>query len=328
MKVGKNQAVVNTNDAPIGENVKTLDVDELALILGKTSLNDSSPEKSSPDKEKKKVSKSKDIKVDSLSSKFIDILQMYKDSKKPNKFVVSKEQLERLSLLVSSNNMFGTFENWYKFFTQKGVKNLPILFSPFKRNHKTIYNDQVSRAQKIVDHMNQKGYDDLITMDGHGRLIYSIIQYVKETKKVPPKIHLVDIDKTTNEFHKKIFPKDVFESGDHTKVSIPKEQDILNMDSEFLQTVKNPLLYLNFCGISCCSVGRTSGRDRVKKFLQEWLKNHSSVMISVSLRPHGFEEVVDGVLTNYGMIKQFEKIEEVSKRSSFVTYLIHKSEPQ
>ena len=86
----------------------------------------------------------------------------------------------------------------------------------------------------------------------------------------------------------------------------------------FLKTVKNPLLYLNFCGISCCSVGRTSGRDRVKKFLQEWLKDHSSVMISVSLRPHGFEEVVDGVLTNYGMIKQFENIEEVSKRSSFV----------
>lgn len=321
MKVGKSQAIVSTKNAPNSENANSqkseTDVDELVVVLAKTSLN-----------ENIKANKTAVVKVDSLSSKFIDILQMYKDSKKPNKFVVSKEQLERLSLLVSSNNMFGTFENWYKFFTQKGVKNLPILFSPFKRNHKTIFNDQVSRAQKIVDHMNQKKYDDLITMDGHGRLIYSIIHYVKQNKKVPPKIHLVDIDKTTNEFHKKIFPKEVFETGKHTHVSIPEEQDILKMDPEFLKTVRNPLLYLNFCGISCCSVGRTSGRDRVKKFLQEWLKSHSSVMISVSLRPHGFEEVVDGVLTNYGMIKQFENIEEVSKRSSFVTYLIHKSESQ
>ena len=189
MKVGKSQTVVNTKNALNGEiaNPKKseADVDELVVVLAKTSLNENV-------KAKKAANKSAVVKVDSLSSKFIDILQMYKDSKKPNKFVVSKEQLERLSLLVSSNNMFGTFENWYKFFTQKGVKNLPILFSPFKRNHKTIYNDQVSRAQKIVDHMNQKGYDDLITMDGHGRLIYSIIQYVKETKKNPPKIRMVE----------------------------------------------------------------------------------------------------------------------------------------
>jgi hypothetical protein len=323
MKVGKPQKV-STLNAPDGENANpqksSEEVDELALVLGKASLEDVKI----PDK----VGKSVKSEVDSLSLKFIDILQMYKDSKKPNKFVVSKEQLNRLSVLVTQFQMFQTFDSWYKFFTQKGVKRLPVLFSPFKRNHKTIYNDQVSRAQKIVDHMSQKGYEDLITMDGHGRLIYSIVHYVKQNKKVPPKIHLVDIDKTTNEFHKKIFPKDVFETGDHTLVSIPKEQDILNMDPEFLKTVRNPLLYLNFCGISCCSVGRTSGRDRVKKFLQEWLKNHSSVMISVSLRPHGFDEVVDGTLTNYGMIKQFGNIELVSKRSSFVTYLIHKSDPQ
>mgnify|MGYP001318534875 CR=1 FL=1 len=305
MTVGNRPDAHSSTNANATQKPKT-DVDELTKALAKTSLNE-------------------DV---STSSQFIDILQMYKDSKKPNKFVVSKEQLSRMSLLVSSNNMFETFDSWYKFFTQKGVKNLPLLFSPFKRNHKTIFNDQVSRAQKIVDHMNQKGYEDLITMDGHGRLIYSIIHYVKQTKKVPPKIHLVDIDKTTNEFHKKIFPKEVFETGNHTQVSIPEEQDILKMDPEFLKTVRNPLLYLNFCGISCCSIGRTSGRDRVKKFLQEWLKDHSSVMISVSLRPHGFDEVVDGVLTNYGMIKQFGNIELISRRSSFVTYLIHQGENQ
>ena len=305
MTVGNRPDAHSSTNANATQKPKT-DVDELTKALAKTSLNE-------------------DV---STSSQFIDILQMYKDSKKPNKFVVSKEQLSRMSLLVSSNNMFETFDSWYKFFTQKGVKNLPLLFSPFKRNHKTIFNDQVSRAQKIVDHMNQKGYEDLITMDGHGRLIYSIIHYVKQTKKVPPKIHLVDIDKTTNEFHKKIFPKEVFETGNHTQVSIPEEQDILKMDPEFLKTVRNPLLYLNFCGISCCSIGRTSGRDRVKKFLQEWLKDHSSVMISVSLRPHGFDEVVDGVLTNYGMIKQFGNIELISRRSSFVTYLIHQGESQ
>ena len=259
-----------------------------------------------------------------LSSNAKDFIQILQMSKGSNKFVVSEEQLNKITNLVSKNKIFGTFDDWYNFFIQKGVKNLPLLFSPFARNHRSIFNDQESRAKFIVDHMDKKNYDDLITMDGHGRLIYSIINHVKQTNKNSHKIHLVDIDKTTNEFHKQVFPKEIFETGNNTLVSVPKEQDILNMDSDFLKSVKNPLLYLNFCGISCCSTRKTSGRDRVKKFLEEWLKNHSSVMLSVSLRPHGFEEMVDGKLTNYGMIKQFGDIELVSKRSSFVTYLIHK----
>ena len=66
------------------------------------------------------------------------------------------------------------------------------------------------RSKTIVDYMKEHPESELITMDGHGRLIYSIIsQFQKEKSfiKSKRKIHLIDIDDTTNNFHHQMFPR-------------------------------------------------------------------------------------------------------------------------
>ena len=255
-----------------------------------------------------------------------DFIEILKLEKGPNKFVVSDRQLQKINDLMK-DNLFRNFKDWYNFFSQTGVKKLPILFSPFLRNHISIYDDQKTRAKYIVDYMNQHNHSDLVTMDGHGRLMYSLMDYIKSNELKQIKVHLMDIEKRTNDFHKKVFPKEIFESEDNElkmKISIPKEQDIMDIDTEYFKSIKNPFLYLNFCGISCCSKKKLSGREIVKRFIMKWLENHEGIMVSLSLRPHGLEETVDGMETNYGMLKKFN-IQLVSKRSSFVTYMVTKN---
>lgn len=248
------------------------------------------------------------------AKKMVSILRMEKGS---NKFVVTEDQYQLTKELLG--NRFANFSEWYLFFSQKGVKNLPLLFSAFKINHKAIFKDQLARSKFIVDYVSQHKDMEVISMDGHGRLIYTMINYALQND-VQFKTNLVDIDQTTNDFHKEMFPEKVF--GDNPlSVRIPKPQDILDMDSDFLDSVKNPFLYLNFCGISCCSTSKMSGRNRVRMFIEKWLRTHKCIMISLSLRPHGFVERVDGKLTNYGMIQQFNNV-EVSRRTNFLTYFI------
>lgn len=261
--------------------------------------------------EKLKLTPKTETKTESL----VTILRMEKGS---NKFVVSKNQLNETKKLFSDE--FKDFDSWYEFFSRKGVKKLPVLFSAFKKNHSAIYDDQLARSKFIVDYVSSHNDMELVTMDGHGRLIYTMLDYAIKNEK-SFKTNLVDIDETTNDFHKVMFPNKIF--GDNSlSVNIPKTQDILNLDSDFIESIKNPFMYLNFCGISCCSKSKMSGRNRVYQFIKKWLETHESIMISLSLRPHGFVERVDGVMTNYGMIHQFDNVEEVSKRSNFVTYFI------
>ena len=110
--------------------------------------------------------------VPTLKESIINILKMNTST---NKFVITDEQLKEFSKLVVNSSYFKNFSNWYKFFSQTGIKNLPILFSPFKKGHLQIYEDQFIRSKTIVDYMKEHPTSELITMDGHGRLIYSII---------------------------------------------------------------------------------------------------------------------------------------------------------
>lgn len=260
--------------------------------------------------------------VPNFKNTFLNILKMNKST---NKFVITNEQLDEFQKFITDNTNFKNFSNWFKFFSQKGVKNLPILFSPFQRNHQNIYDDQNKRSSYIVDYMKKNPDSELVTMDGHGRLIYSIISLFEKEKSFidsKKKIHLVDIDKTTNEFHKKIFPSDVF----NNTINIPEEQDILKLDTSFFEREKisNPFLYLNFCGISCCGTKDKSGKEIVFDFVKKWLENHNNIMISLSLRPYGFKTHYKGKVTTYGMLQNFNNLELISKRSNFVTYIINK----
>ena len=239
------------------------------------------------------------------------------DEDKENKFVVSKEQLRLARELFQG--YFKSFEDWYDFFSQKGIKRLPVLFSPFQKGNRAIFKDQEARSKFIVDYISNRQDMELVTMDGHGRLIFSLLDYSLKNKK-EFRTHLIDIDNNTNEFHKVMFPNRIFHDN-KLPVIVPGKQDILDWTTPYMKDIKNPFLYLNFCGISCCRKGKQTGRERVHQFIEKWLEDHESILLSVSLRPHGFIEKFEGELTNYGMIKQYDSI-EVSQRGHFVTYLL------
>lgn len=258
--------------------------------------------------------------VPTLKESIINILKMNTST---NKFVITDEQLKEFSKLVVNSSYFKNFSNWYKFFSQTGIKNLPILFSPFQRNHLTIYDDQYMRSKTIVDYMKEHPTSELITMDGHGRLIYSIIsQFQKEKSfiKSKRKIHLIDIDDTTNNFHHQMFPKKVFKNS----INIPETQDILELNKSFLKNneISNPFLYLNFCGIGCCSNESQKGNERVINFIKKWLEENDNIMLSLSLRPYGFKTHYQGKITTFGMLQNFNNLQLISRRSNFVTYMI------
>ena len=255
-----------------------------------------------------------------MKDSYISILKMNLST---NKFIITDEQLCEFTKLVANSSFFKNFSNWYKFFSQTGIKNLPILFSPFQRNHLTIYDDQYARSKTIVDYMKLNPKSELITMDGHGRLIYSIISHFQQDKsfiKSKRKIHLVDIDKTTNDFHKQMFPRQIFKKT----INIPETQDILELDNSFLKNnkISNPLLYLNFCGIGCCATKSQKGNERVISFIKKWLEQNDNIMLSLSLRPYGFKTHYEGKITTYGMLQSFNNLELISRRSNFATYMI------
>ncbi len=269
------------------------------------------------------VSKSKtkqELKAEHRSKAVLLVKLLRNDDEKENKFVVSKEQL--MEAQKQFQNYFDSFDSWYAFFSQKGVKKLPVLFSPFKKGNRAIFKDQQARSKFIVDYISNNKDMELVSLDGHGRLIYSILDYaIKRESKF--KTHLVEISPVTNDFHKVMFPSNIF--GDSSlSVSVPEPQDILDWSTQYMKEITNPFLYLNFCGISCCRKGKQTGRERVHQFIEKWLETHKSILLSVSLRPHGFVEQFEGTLTNYGMIKQYKNL-EVSQRGHFVTYLLEKN---
>ena len=254
-----------------------------------------------------------------------NLISILKMNTSTNKFVIVKEQLEQFKKQITNSCYFKSFSTWYSFFSQKGEKNLPLLFSPFERNHKNIFDDQIRRSKFIVDYMKKFLKSELITMDGHGRLIYSIINEFQKDKsfiRSKRRIHLIDIDETTNEFHKEMYPEKIFKKA----INIPEPQDILELDNLFLEKnkISNAFLYLNFCGIGCCSTDKQSGIERLVTFIKKWLEFNDTIMISLSLRPYGFKTHYKGKLTTYGMLQEIENKELISRRSSFVTYFINK----
>lgn len=259
--------------------------------------------------------------VPTLKKEFINVLKMNDTN---NKFVIIEEQLNQIKKITANSSYFKNFSNWYKFFSQTAVKNLPILFSPFSINHKNIYDDQLARAKHIHNVMTQNPSTELITMDGHGRLIYSLISEFQKEKsfiKSKRKIHLVDIDENTNDFHKCIFPENVFRKT----INIPETQDILDIDNSFLEKnkISNAFLYLNFCGIGCCKKDNVPGNIRLYNFIKKWLETNDQLMVSLSLRPYGFRKTYNGKITTFGLISNLN-YEIICQRVNFVTFNIKK----
>lgn len=246
-----------------------------------------------------------------------DLLKILKSNSNENKFIITPEQLLKIKEFKSNySDIFKNTKNWLEFFSEFGENNLPVLFSPFKRNHKNIFDDQQNRARHILSLIKQNPDFELITMDGHGRLIYTLLDLLKKNNLMLKKIHLLDIDNNTNNYHKEMFPSDIFSNI----INIPETQDILEIDS-FLEkeNIKYPLLYLNFCGISCCGNKVLDGKTRVTNFVKKWLENNTKLIISFSMRPSGLKESYKNRITIYGMLKQFV-LKEVSVRGQFYTF--------
>tara|TARA_B100000524_G_C23653663_1_gene370986 strand:+ start:3305 stop:4162 length:858 start_codon:yes stop_codon:yes gene_type:complete len=256
------------------------------------------------------------------NKKLVEILKLNDGN---NKFIIIPEQSIRFEETISKSYHFKCFSNWFKFLSQKGEKDVPLLFSHFKIGHKQILNDQTLRAEYIYDLMIKDKNYELITMDGHGRLIYSLISFFQQNKsfvRSKRKIHLIDIDENTNNFHKLMFPSSIFKRN----VNIPEPQDILKVES-FVKNVKikKPLLYLNFCGIACCGDEKDDGKTKVFNFIRSWLNNNNIIIISLSLRKTKLKLEVNGKKTFYGMIQEFN-IKQISRRSNFYTFEISKKE--
>lgn len=258
------------------------------------------------------------------NKKLVEILKLNDGD---NKFIIIPEQITRFEETISKSYHFKCFSNWFKFLSQKGEKDVPLLFSHFKIGHKQILNDQTIRAKYIYDLMNKDKNYELITMDGHGRLIYSLISFFQQNKsfvRSKRKIHLIDIDENTNNFHKLMFPSSIFKRN----INIPEAQDILEVDT-FVKNekIKKPLLYLNFCGIACCGDKKEDGKTKIFNFIKNWLNNNEIILISLSLRKTKLRLEVNGKKTFYGMIQEFN-IKQISRRSNFYTFEISKKEIQ
>ena len=227
-----------------------------------------------------------------------------------NRLIPSKSQVRALNKLDIGPQ---TTKEWHDaIWYDRDENNVPIIFGAFPEKHrKNALEDQLVRANAIIDRMVEQGLTRLITLDGHGRLLWCIIHslivrnidYSKWTIEVP------DIDQNAHDWHKGFLPNDVFRIPENTV-------SILSLEKYSPKYTKGCFIYMNFCGL-----GNHETRNEVLNFIHSLAK--PAVMLSVSIRSKCKEnETKDKKVTTRGVLETIRKkynSQNITERGTFVT---------
>ena len=129
-----------------------------------------------------------------------------------------------------------------------------------------VANDQEKRAESLAKKMEDSHVHKIILMDGHGRLVYSLLSKIKERQALnvdSVEVTLVDIDQDVHEWHQAFMPmaKNIYGSIFDQKPS----EDVV--------------MYLNFMGL-----GGAGQNEKLLEWLQKYEKERSRVVLSFSAR--------------------------------------------
>lgn len=228
--------------------------------------------------------------------KYVGLLHKIILSKKTsNSFIPTSYQVTQLKNLncsyAQSNSPFnGSRNEWLSNLKVENNKSILTNFSPplfFGKFHRGTKNDHEKRAQYILKQMQLYKKTSLITMDGHGRMIWSIMNQMNYAK-IPSSLYgfvLADIDKDVTEWHKNFLPKGI----------ACITYNILDMYLNNIFVSNKDYLYLNFCG----TYGQ---RNKILMCAHKLIIQKVPFMISFSLRSKNRTHFTkDGSLTNVGL---------------------------
>lgn len=173
-------------------------------------------------------------------------------------------------------------QTWFDNFIQSTNSPHPLFFGKFSTG---IQQNQKKRSEHVITMMEKHNKTNLVTMDGHGRLVWSIINVLSLHNISIKKFQfiIVDIDENVTKWHNNFLPKDI----------TSYTNNILNTCfSKKLN--KNNYFYFNFCG--------TYGQryeiiHRVKYLINE----NMPFTISFSTRGKKQNFTKAGLITNNGM---------------------------
>lgn len=200
-------------------------------------------------------------------------------------------QLKQLNYsYINTNNLFNAsrcdWVNNLKITNSMALANYspPLFFGKF---HLSTKSDQGKRAQGILERMKLYKKTHLVMMDGHGRMLWSILNHM-EIEKIPLNVYdftLVDSSVNVTEWHKNFLPRDI------ACVTC----DIMNLYLDNWTSSRDHYLYLNFCG--------TYGeRDKILMCAHKLIMMKIPFMIGFSLRSKSREFFTkNGLLTNVGL---------------------------
>jgi hypoxanthine phosphoribosyltransferase len=188
----------------------------------------------------------------------------------------TKEQLEKLKILNSNNtfnyyNQYLTPYKWCQNLDNGSEKYNPLFLG--RTPEEKI--DLGERARAIIkSFIENENFTDIITMDGHGRTLWYLIEYIKKFRELPQEaieylnptrtvnLNIYEINKVVHEWHEIFFPK---REDNIDNININNQEE--NVFNSFLNTISNPenpeeksyslkpevlkktIIYLNFCGI-------------------------------------------------------------------------------
>lgn len=165
---------------------------------------------------------------------------------------------EEVLLLKDSEIVFSTLSasDWVRFCEEESDFTETYLDSMGQN----IIDDQLARAQAYAELFWMKNYSTIVLMDGHGRMLYTILKCLQhwDINIDQLDIYVVDLDPIVHEWHQLFFPNNVISLQDDIIDLLEQHLDLQDED-------ENPtvLPYLNFCGLH-------GQQERVWNLVQRW----------------------------------------------------------
>jgi hypothetical protein len=223
-------------------------------------------------------------------------------------FIPNPNQLAKLHAMTTQGNFVPNVFNTREWHDELWGDNGGALFQSLAHpNIAAIFEDQMQRAEALVNRMIQSGRTSIYFMDGHGRFLLCFIHALIEAGQDPDEyeINIVEKDETCNIFHELFFPKNVYAIN----------ANVLNQLTESIGNDEDAFFYLNFC-----SIGQTAinyGIDEFSDLLYQCAPMHN-LMLSFTTRAMQRKGPIGRLV--YDSIRPIW--EYVSHRASFVTGFI------
>jgi hypothetical protein len=171
----------------------------------------------------------------------------------------------------------------------------------------SIMQDQMDRADAVIDQMMHDNVRNLRTMDGHGRFLYCFLKRLQQRNQNIDEwtIDLVDIDNAVNGWHSWFMPEGV----------LVDDGNILDLTDIDLSAT---LIYFNFCGLQ-------GQEDEVHEAIENIIEEGHHVFLSWSHR--------GGTISHTSPVYSFaewtkkmrnkRKSTYIANRGKFFTYKFH-----